>query len=148
VRKRLGKKIDTDALRRHSNQLNRTEKGLEKRKIEDAAHWIQTCIEDAAKPGPEGKQAKPWFDQECYHRRKETLAKLHKTRQSKSLEDIDKYRQSRSQYKQMVIRKRKVYIKKPMKQSSRRQRQTPTKRYAHVNKGFNQAYPWTPGRHI
>jgi len=68
VRKRLGKKIDTDALHRHRNQLNRIRKGLDKGKIEDAAHWIQTCKEDAPKPGPEGRQAKPWFDQECYHR--------------------------------------------------------------------------------
>ena len=112
MRKRLGKKIDTDVLHRHRNQLNKIRKGLEKGKIEDAAHWIQTCIEDATKPGPERRQAKPWFDQECYHRQKETLAKLHKTRQSKSLENIDEYRQSRSQYKQLVIKKIKAYIER------------------------------------
>jgi hypothetical protein len=110
VRKILGKKIDMNALHRHRNQLDRVIKGLEKGKIEDAAHWIQTCIEDAAKPGPERRHAKPWFDLECYHRRKETLAKLHKTRQSKSLEDIDEHRKSRSQYKQLIIRKRKAHI--------------------------------------
>jgi hypothetical protein len=37
---------------------------------------------------------------------------LHKTKQSKSLEDIDEYRQSRSQYKQLVRRKRKAYIER------------------------------------
>ena len=40
-RKRLGMKIDMDALHRHRNQLDRIRKGLEKGKIEDAAHWIQ-----------------------------------------------------------------------------------------------------------
>ena len=112
MRKRLGKKLDMDALHRHRNQLDMIRKGLQKRKTEDAEHWIQTCVEDAAKPGPERRQTKPWFDQECYHRRKETVTKLHKTRQSKSLERIGEYRQSRSQYKQLVIRKRKSYIER------------------------------------
>jgi hypothetical protein len=94
-----------DELHRHRNNLDRISKGLEKGKIEDAAHWIETCIEDAPKPEPERRHGKPWLDQECYHRRKVTLAKLHKTRQSKSVEDIDEYRQCRSHYKQLVIRK-------------------------------------------
>ena len=68
VSKRLGKKIDIGALHRHRNQLDTIIKALVKGKIEDAAHWIQTCIEDAAKPGPSRRQTKPWFDQECYHR--------------------------------------------------------------------------------
>jgi hypothetical protein len=112
VRKRLGKKIDTNTLHRHRNQLDRIRKGLEKGKIEDAAHWIHTCIEDPAKTGPERRQAKPQFDQDCYHHQKETMAKLQKTRHSKRVEDIDEYQQSQSQYKQLVIRKRKAYIER------------------------------------
>jgi hypothetical protein len=78
-------------------------------KEETAISIPKFCIEDAAKPGTERRHAKPWFDRECYHRRKETLAKLHKTKQSKSLEDIDEYRKSKSKYKQLIIRKRKPY---------------------------------------
>ncbi|KAJ4425363.1 hypothetical protein ANN_27978 [Periplaneta americana] len=71
---------------------------------------IENCIREATTPAtPQSRRAKPWFNQTCYRKRKETIAALHEAKVHESEAKLKNYAAKRREYKELIKRTREEF---------------------------------------
>ncbi|CAB0019825.1 unnamed protein product, partial [Nesidiocoris tenuis] len=74
------------------------------------------CVETAAGPPQKGSSfesgRKPWFDWECYRRRKEAFGLLNLARQNNSIFAQKQYAAARTEYKRLIRQKKQEFYEK------------------------------------
>lgn len=76
----------------------------------EALAAIENCIREATTPAtPHPRRAKPWFNQTCYRKRKETIAALHEAKVHESEAKLKNYAAKRREYKELIRRTREEF---------------------------------------
>lgn len=71
------------------------------------------------------RKAQPWFNKQCYHKRKEALSALHKARDAGREEDLKNYAEKRKVYKQLLKTTRAAFTEEEAKRIAEEARADP-----------------------
>lgn len=79
---------------------------------DSALSLLETALLNSTLKTKAKRKSKPWFDEECYILRKETLGELHRWRELKSDINLARYTRKRREYQNLLNKKRTQFAEK------------------------------------
>ncbi|KAJ4444760.1 hypothetical protein ANN_06557 [Periplaneta americana] len=150
-RKKIGQQTETDNARNEQTEFTRTRRlnqtflqqrtatleiatdQIKREEIEDALETVVEYIR-GARIKQRKRIAKPWFDRECYERRKEALNQLHTAKQSRTKEALRLYSEKRKDYKRIIKEKKNNYIEEQAKKQAEEAQKNPIAAQKQISK--------------
>lgn len=118
------RKIDENKLELQREEINKARQLIEIGQVNEALTMTISILQSAiisSKP----RKAQPWFNKQCYNKRKEALSALHKARDAGREEDLKNYAEKRKIYKQLLKTTRAAFTEDEAKRIAEEARADP-----------------------
>ncbi|PSN55010.1 hypothetical protein C0J52_02335 [Blattella germanica] len=102
----IARKLNISEINKEKGRVTEAEKAIEQNDLNLALTLINKVINSGVIHQQNNRKAQPWFDKECYAKRKTTLNALRKAKFSRQKEDLRLYGEERRAYKNLLKRKK------------------------------------------